>query len=35
MESQVGPINKIMGVATIYEHYQQVVFNVALDFEGL
>ena len=31
----LGLINEVMGVTTVDEHYQPVVFNVALDFESL
>ena len=36
MESHsFGHVNEVMGVATIYEHYQLVLFSVALHFESL
>ena len=31
----LGSINEAMGVVVVYEHYQLMVFNVALDFESL
>ena len=31
----LGYVNEVMNDATIDEHYQLVVFNVALDFESL
>ena len=35
MESHnLGPVNEVMGVVTVYMHYQLVVFNVALNFES-
>ena len=31
----LGSINEVVGATTIDEHYQLMVFNVALDFESL